>query len=122
MDSELSVDTDRLEGAVPHVRELAGRAESVLKTLEGELKGVGKGWDDPLGRAFVEGYQGPAETVQRGLADISHVVTSTADGVHTMSKSFANTEYNNLDAIRSHGVTREPNHPSVRSTPSRGRG
>ncbi|MFI0154322.1 WXG100 family type VII secretion target [Streptomyces lydicus] len=121
MDNELSVDTDRLEGAVPHVRELAGRAESVLKNL-GELKDVGKGWDDALGRAFVEAYQGPAETVQRGLADISHVVTSTADGVHTMSKSFANTEYNNLDAIRSHGVTPEPSHPSVRPTPSRGRG
>ncbi|MEE4418864.1 MULTISPECIES: WXG100 family type VII secretion target [Streptomyces] len=122
MDSELSVDTDGLEGAVPHIREIAGRAESVLKNLEGELKGVGKGWDDPMGRAFVEGYQGPAETLQRGLADISHVVTSTADGVHTMGKSFANTEYDVLDAIRTHGVPRETGHPSVRSTPSRGRG
>lgn len=128
MDSELSVDPEGLQGAVPHVREIAGRAESVLKNLEGELKGVGKGWDDPMGRAFIEGYQGPAETVQRGLADISHVVTSTADGVHAMSKSFANAEYDNLDAIRSHGVPRETGHPvetghpSVRSTPSRGRG
>lgn len=100
-DGTFSVDTERLEQAVPQMQELAGRIRSIATKLDGRLEALGACWgDDESGRQFLEQYAEPKRQLSAGITGAGNVLDSTVDGVRTMARGFARTEEQNVETLR----------------------
>jgi uncharacterized protein YukE len=98
---QVSVNTDGLLAAAPGLSDLAGRVRDVYTSLAATLDELGQPWgDDQTGEAFVANYQDPKEQLLTGIDSTGSVLSSTADGVVTMAKGFAQTEAENQAAIK----------------------
>jgi uncharacterized protein YukE len=97
---QVSVNTDGLLAAAPGLNDLASRVRDVYTALSARLDELGQPWgDDQTGEAFLANYQDPKEQLLTGIDSTGSVLGSTADGVVTMAKGFAQTEAENRAAI-----------------------
>jgi uncharacterized protein YukE len=94
-----AVDTDALAQAAPEIRRLAQRINRLNSKLESGVNALGECWgNDRNGQQFAKQYVKPKTQLLIGLGKASKVLDSMADGVETMSKGFARTEEQAIDA------------------------
>ncbi len=97
-----AVDTDALAKAAPEIEKLARRIHAVNAKLQARTSAVGQCWgDDENGQRFAKQYLRPKSQMLKGIDKASKVLDSVADGVKTMSKGFAKTEENAVEAVSS---------------------
>lgn len=101
----VSVDTDKLDPAVPAVQQLGARVTAILSGLTAEISGLGPlfGSDkDPTAKAFHEGFWPNAHAVMEGLRGTGDGLHQVAANLHTYSGVFKATEAGNIE--RAHGL------------------
>lgn len=113
-----AVDPEGLAKNAPNVRAFSGQLRGVVTRLQSGLASLGECWgDDPMGKAFSSQYLIPRDEMLSGLADAADVLDSTADGLETMAKGFAQTEDQNVaNARHLIGTSGDPNTGSAGDT------
>lgn len=108
MSDYFAVDPEGLAKNAPNVRAFADQMRSVVTRLQSGLDSFGECWgNDAMGKAFATQYLTPRDQMISGLSGVADVLDSTADGLETMSKGFAQTEAQNVANARglTHGST-----------------
>lgn len=116
MSDFFSVDVENLIKTAPNVRAYSDQLNGVISRLQERLGALGECWGaDPMGKAFANQYITPRDQLIGGLKGAVEVLGSTADGLETMGKGFAQTEAQNVQNARSIG--RNPIDTYSASTP-----
>jgi WXG100 family type VII secretion target len=96
-----AVDPEGLAQNAPNVRAFSDQLRGVVTRLQSGLDSLGECWgDDPMGKAFASQYLDPRDEMFQGLTGAVDVLDSTADGLETMAKGFAQTEDQNVANAR----------------------
>jgi hypothetical protein len=99
MSQPFEIDTDALARAEAPFRELAQRLVALSQQVQADVRGLGPVWgDDKSGQEFAAKYGPTRDDLLEALRSTGDVVSSTADGVHTMAQGFHRTEESNRDA------------------------
>jgi hypothetical protein len=112
MSDQLSVDTGRLNVAVPGLTNLSTLIETIATTLQDKIEPLGACWgDDATGQAFAAQYQPPKETLLTGLDGAQGALASTAQGVTSMVNVFDGADAQNQETAQSFTAPEES--PSI---------
>jgi uncharacterized protein YukE len=96
-----AVDPEGLAKNAPNVRAFSDQLRGAVTRLQSGLASLGECWgDDPMGKAFASQYLSPRDEMLKGLNGAVDVLDSTADGLETMAKGFAQTEDQNVANAR----------------------
>jgi uncharacterized protein YukE len=120
MSDYFAVDPEGLAKNAPNVRAFSDQLLGVVSRLQSGLASLGECWgDDPMGQAFAAQYLRPRDEMFDGLNGIVSVLDSTADGLQTMAKGFAQTEDQNVATASSliHGGDTSTVSPQGTGTP-----
>jgi uncharacterized protein YukE len=97
MSDYFEVDPESLAKNAPNVRAFSNQFLEFVGRLQSGLDSCGECWgDDPMGKAFANQYLNPRDEMLKGLHGTVDVLNSTADGLETMAKGFAQTEDQNV--------------------------
>jgi hypothetical protein len=100
MADPLFVDTNKINTALPGVKDIKDSVLGVWTELSDVMAAVGPCWggtDDPTGRVFEGRYLPLSQTLSAGLVDTTKALGSMHDGIVTMSNGFHLTEVDAVD-------------------------